>query len=189
MELCVGNKYCLGWKIGSGFFGDIYLGVNIVFGEEVVIKLECVKIKYFQLYIESKFYKMMQGGVGILFIKWCGVEGDYNVMVMELLGFSFEDLFNFCFCKFSFKMVLFLVDQMISCIEYIYFKNFIYWDVKFDNFFMGLGKKGNLVYIIDFGLVKKYWDVCIYQYIFYWENKNLIGMVCYVFINMYLGIE
>lgn len=78
---------------------------------------------------------------------------------------------------------------MISCIEYIYLKNFIYWDVKLDNFFMGLGKKGNLVYIIDFGLVKKYWDVCIYQYIFYCENKNFIGMVWYVFINMYFGIE
>ncbi|KAM7371097.1 hypothetical protein PAMP_010592 [Pampus punctatissimus] len=112
MELRVGNKYRLGRKIGSGSFGDIYLGSNITTGEEVAIKLECVKTKHPQLHMESKFYKMMQGGVGIPSIKWCGAEGDYNVMVMELLGPSLEDLFNFCSRKFSLKTVLLLADQM-----------------------------------------------------------------------------
>lgn len=37
-------------------------GANIATGEEVAIKLECVKTKHPQLHIESKFYKMMQGG-------------------------------------------------------------------------------------------------------------------------------
>jgi len=37
-------------------------GTNISNGEEVAIKLECVKTKHPQLHIESKFYKMMQGG-------------------------------------------------------------------------------------------------------------------------------
>lgn len=37
-------------------------GANIASGEEVAIKLECVKTKHPQLHIESKFYKMMQGG-------------------------------------------------------------------------------------------------------------------------------
>lgn len=37
-------------------------GSNIATGEEVAIKLECVKTKHPQLHIESKFYKMMQGG-------------------------------------------------------------------------------------------------------------------------------
>ncbi|ROI81914.1 Casein kinase I isoform delta-B [Anabarilius grahami] len=156
MELRVGNRYRLGRKIGSGSFGDIYLGTDISVGEEVAIKLECVKTKHPQLHIESKIYKMMQGGVGIPTIKWCGAEGDYNVMVMELLGPSLEDLFNFCSRKFSLKTVLLLADQMISRIEYIHSKNFIHRDVKPDNFLMGLGKKGNLVYIIDFGLAKKY---------------------------------
>lgn len=35
MELRVGNKYRLGRKIGSGSFGDIYLGTTINTGEEV----------------------------------------------------------------------------------------------------------------------------------------------------------
>lgn len=62
MELRVGNRYRLGRKIGSGSFGDIYLGTDIAAGEEVAIKLECVKTKHPQLHIESKIYKMMQGG-------------------------------------------------------------------------------------------------------------------------------
>ncbi|XP_036159437.1 casein kinase I isoform X3 [Myotis myotis] len=189
MELRVGNRYRLGRKIGSGSFGDIYLGTDIVAGEEVAIKLECVKTKHPQLHIESKIYKMMQGGVGIPTIRWCGAEGDYNVMVMELLGPSLEDLFNFCSRKFSLKTVLLLADQMISRIEYIHSKNFIHRDVKPDNFLMGLGKKGNLVYIIDFGLAKKYRDARTHQHIPYRENKNLTGTARYASINTHLGIE
>ncbi|CAH3137564.1 casein kinase I-like [Pocillopora verrucosa] len=189
MELRVGNKYRLGRKIGSGSFGDIYLGTNISTVEEVAIKLECVKTKHPQLHIEAKFYKMMQGGVGIPTIKWCGTEGDYNVLVMELLGPSLEDLFNFCNRKFSIKTVLLLADQMISRIEYVHCKNFIHRDIKPDNFLMGLGKKGSLVYIIDFGLAKKYRDPRTHQHIPYRENKNLTGTARYASINTHLGIE
>ncbi|KAL5473516.1 hypothetical protein EMCRGX_G028007 [Ephydatia muelleri] len=205
MELRVGGKYRLGRKIGSGSFGDIYLGTNIQTREEVAIKLECVKTKHPQLHIEAKFYKMMQSGgtfvqtdpceiftycpVGIPSIKWCGTEGDYNVLVMELLGPSLEDLFNFCSRKFSLKTVLLLADQLVSRIEYIHSKNFIHRDVKPDNFLMGLGKKGNLVYIIDFGLAKKYRDARTHQHIPYRENKNLTGTARYASINTHLGIE
>lgn len=189
MELRVGNKFRLGRKIGSGSFGDIYLGTDITNAEEVAIKLECVKSKHPQLHIESKIYKLMQGGVGIPMIKWSGSEGDYNVMVMELLGPSLEDLFNFCSRKFSLKTVLLLADQMISRVEYIHSKNFIHRDIKPDNFLMGLGKKGNLVYTIDFGLAKKYRDARTHQHIAYKENKNLTGTARYASINTHLGIE
>lgn len=47
-------------------------------------------------------------------MRWYGVEGEYNVMVIDLLGPSLEDLFNFCSRKFSVKSVIMLADQMVS---------------------------------------------------------------------------
>lgn len=44
------------------FLTLLVLGTDIAAGEEVAIKLECVKTKHPQLHIESKIYKMMQGG-------------------------------------------------------------------------------------------------------------------------------
>ena len=115
MEIRIAGKYRLGRKIGSGSFGDIYIGTHLLTGEEVGIKLESTKTKHPQLLYESKIYKILQGGTGIPNIRWYGVEGDYNVMVIDLLGPSLEDLFNFCNRKFSLKAVLMLADQVRCC--------------------------------------------------------------------------
>jgi len=189
MELRVGGKFRLGRKIGSGSFGDIYIGTNVQTGEEVAIKLESIKSKHPQLLYESKLYKILAGGVGIPNVHWYGVEGDYNVMVIDLLGPSLEDLFSFCNRKFSLKTVLMLADQMINRVEYVHAKNFIHRDIKPDNFLIGLGKKANQVHIIDFGLAKKYRDPKTQQHIPYRENKNLTGTARYASVNTHLGIE
>ena len=114
-DLRVGGKYRFGRKIGSGSFGEIYLGINIVNREEVAIKVESTRAKHPQLEYEARVYKSLAGGVGIPFVRWFGIEGDYSCMVMDLLGPSLEDLFNFCGRKFSLKTVLLLADQMVSC--------------------------------------------------------------------------
>ncbi|KAJ6715193.1 CASEIN KINASE 1-LIKE PROTEIN 2 [Salix viminalis] len=189
MEPRVGNKFRLGRKIGSGSFGEIYLGTNIQTNEEVAIKLENVKTRHPQLLYESKLYKMLQGGTGIPYVKWFGVEGDYNVLVMDLLGPSLEDLFNFCSRKLSLKTVLMLADQMINRVEFVHSKSFLHRDIKPDNFLMGLGRRANQVYAIDFGLAKKYRDTSTHQHIPYRENKNLTGTARYASMNTHLGIE
>ena len=51
---------------------------------------------------------------GVPHLKWFGVEGEYNVMVIDFLGPSLEDLFNYCNQKFSLKTVLMLADQLVS---------------------------------------------------------------------------
>ncbi|RWR78076.1 casein kinase 1-like protein 2 [Cinnamomum micranthum f. kanehirae] len=189
MEPRVANKFRLGRKIGSGSFGEIYLGTNIQTNEEVAIKLENIKTKHPQLLYESKLYRILQGGTGIPNVRWFGVEGDYNVLVMDLLGPSLEDLFNFCSRKLSLKTVLMLADQMINRIEFVHGKSFLHRDIKPDNYLMGLGRRANQVYMIDFGLAKKYRDTTTHQHIPYRENKNLTGTARYASMNTHLGIE
>ena len=86
-DFIVASKYRLIRKIGSGSFGDIYLGINITNGEvrscyafsrkqfprhlmqEVAVKLEQTRARHPQLLYESKVYKILQGGVGIPHIR------------------------------------------------------------------------------------------------------------------------
>lgn len=188
-EFVIAQKYRLVRKIGSGSFGDIYLAINIATGEEVAVKLEPMKARHPQLLYESKLYKVLQGGLGIPHIRWYGQERDYNVLVMDLLGPSLEDLFNFCSRRFTMKTVLMLADQMIGRIEYVHSKNFIHRDIKPDNFLMGIGRHCNKLFLIDYGLAKKYRDSRTRLHISYREDKNLTGTARYASINAHLGIE
>mmetsp|Transcript_21463 Transcript_21463/g.36332 ORF Transcript_21463/g.36332 Transcript_21463/m.36332 type:complete len:428 (-) Transcript_21463:192-1475(-) len=189
MELRVGKKFKLGRKIGSGSFGDIYHGTNMTTGEEVAIKLETVKTKHPQLLRETKIYRSLNGVVGIPSVRWFGVEGDYNVMVIDILGKSLEDLFNDCGRRFNLKTVLILADQLLCRMEIIHTKCYIHRDIKPDNFLMGRGTRRHMVYVIDFGLAKMYRDPRTHRHVPYKEGKNLTGTARYASINTHMGIE
>ncbi|KAK7591282.1 hypothetical protein V9T40_002895 [Parthenolecanium corni] len=137
-----------------------------------------MKANYTEFYTEESEYRI-----------WYGQEREYNVLVMELLGPSLEDLFNFCSRRFTIKTVLMLADQMIGRIEYVHCKSFIHRDIKPDNFLMGIGRHCNKLFLIDFGLAKKYRDARTRCHISYREDKNLTGTARYASINAHLGIE
>lgn len=89
------------------------IGNNILSGEDVAVKMEGIRAAHPQLEYEARVYKTLAGGVGIPFVRWYGKEGEHNVLVMDLLGPSMEDLFNFCKRRFSLKTVLLLADQLV----------------------------------------------------------------------------
>ena len=131
----------------------------------------------------------IEGGIGIPKIHWCGSQGNYNILIMDLLDHSLEDLFNYCNRHFSLLTTLMAVDQMISRIEFIHSRNFIHRDVKPDNFIMGRGNKKYQLYAIDFGLAKRYRDPRTGIHIPYKDGKSLTGTARYTSINTHLGIE
>jgi len=190
MRLCVGERYRLDRKVGSGSFGVIYLATDITCGERVAIKMELRTAKNPKLEFEYKIYQILAGGVGISHVHWFGRAGDYNALVLDILGPSLRDLFRFCGRKFTLKTVLMLADQLLERIKYIHDKNFIHRDIKPANFVMGLDMKElNQVYVIDFGLAKSYRDPKTRQHIPCVQRKSLTGTVRYASINAQLGIE
>jgi len=185
----IGGLYCVGRKLGAGSFGDVYLAVNIHTGEEVAVKVEAAKSKHPQLIYEAKLLKYLQGAPGIANVHYCDTEGDYNVMVQDLLGPNLEELFNACDRKFGLKTITKIAGQLILRIEFLHGRNFIHRDIKPDNFVIGRGRRSGVIYMIDFGLAKKYRDARTHEHIPYRENKSLTGTARYASINAHLGIE
>jgi casein kinase 1 len=184
----VAIQYKVGKSLGEGSFGVIYEGLNIVNNKSVAIKFELRKTDVPQLKDEYRTYKIMAGTTGIPAVYHFGPEGMYNVLVLELLGPSLEDLFDSCYRKFSLKTVCMLAKQMITRLQAVHEKSLIYRDIKPDNFLIGRGDKAFRIYLIDFGMAKYYRDPRTLQHIPYREKKNLSGTARYMSINTHLGI-
>eukprot|EP00123_Amoebidium_parasiticum_P002133 comp13369_c0_seq1/m.8838 comp13369_c0_seq1/g.8838 ORF comp13369_c0_seq1/g.8838 comp13369_c0_seq1/m.8838 type:complete len:415 (-) comp13369_c0_seq1:19-1263(-) len=195
VDQLIGNKrYRVASKIGAGSFGDIHIGYDVQTGCDVAIKVEPKNSQHPQLLYEAKVCRALVGdkkGCGIPCVQWSGTEGEYNLMVMDLLGPSLEELFQSCNAQFTLKTVLLLADQMISRVEYIHDHNYLHRDIKPDNFLMGrqCGNDKHIVHMIDFGLSKRYRDSATQQHIQYRENKSLVGTARYASINTHRGIE
>jgi serine/threonine protein kinase len=108
---------------------------------------------------------------------------------MELLGQSLENLFQEQKKKFSIKTACMLGIQMIDRIEYVHSRKIIHRDIKPDNFAIGKGLKSHIVYVLDFGLSKKYWSSSHKCHIPFCKGKKLTGTARYASINALSGFE
>lgn len=190
MEPVVGEKYSVGKKLGAGSFGEVRLGKNIETGKQVAIKLESAKTKNPQLLLEYRIYELIAGGRGVPNVYWYGLHSRYNVLVMDLLGQSLEDVLQSTPKKrLSLLSVVCVANQMISLVEYLHGKNFLHRDIKPDNFMLGIGDTADQLYVIDLGLSKKYKSSRTGEHIAYREGKNLTGTARYASINTHRGLE
>lgn len=187
----VGLHYKIGKKIGEGSFGVLFEGNNIINGVAVAIKFEPRKTEAPQLRDEYRTYKHLQGCDGIPNAYYFGQEGLHSILVIDLLGPSLEDLFDWCGRRFSVKTVVQVAIQMLNLIEDVHRHDLIYRDIKPDNFL--IGRQGypdeNKVHLIDFGMAKQYRDPRTKQHIPYREKKSLSGTARYMSINTHLGRE
>ncbi|OBZ75449.1 Casein kinase I 1 [Grifola frondosa] len=187
----VGVHYRVGKKIGEGSFGVIFEGTNLLNSQTVAIKFEPRKAEAPQLRDECRSYRILAGCPGIPQIYHFGQEGLHNILVIDLLGPSLEDLFDMCGRKFSIKTVCMAARQMLSRVQTIHDKNLIYRDIKPDNFLVGRPgtKAANVIHVVDFGMAKQYRDPKTKQHIPYRERKSLSGTARYMSINTHLGRE
>jgi len=183
------SKYLIRKKIGKGSFGTVYQGINTSNNEKIALKVE-KREKNDPGTLENEALRLVYlQGEGIPCVYCYGNNLVHNLLVEELLGKSLEDLFNSYGKPFSLKTVCVLGIEMIKRIQYIHSKYYIHRDIKPDNFMIGRGQNEKKIYIIDFGLAKKYYSVSKAQHIKFVTGKHLIGTARYCGRNAHRGYE
>ena len=179
------DKYHCIRKIGQGSFGRIYEAVYK--NEKYALKFEPRKSEHNLLQNEAAIMNYLQGP-NIPSVKSFGFTTNYNILVMQLLGKSLEQLLEER-KTFSLKTVCMLGYQMVTILEFIHEKHLLHRDVKPDNFAMGLDEFADNIYLIDFGLSKKYRSMKTLEQYPCVQNKQLTGTARYASINVLKGLE
>lgn len=208
----IASHYKIEKKIGEGSFGIIFKGVDLLRNNQpVAIKFENRRSDAPQLKDEYKAYKILNSSLasflrnggnsnpengyhflstdGIPEVHYFGQEGYYNILIIQLLGPSLEDLFDWCGRRFTIKTVAQVAKQMISRLQFVHENDLIYRDIKPDNFLVGNSNESNVIYMVDYGMIKQYRNPLTKQHIPYREKKSLSGTARYMSINTHLGRE
>lgn len=184
------GKYEIVKRLGGGCFGEVYRGINSETKEKVGVKFEdCSSSAPLQLEHEATTMNIVRNPVqpeGFAEFYFYGREDHYNVLVMELLGRSIEDRMQSCHRKFTVQSTVLVAEQALRRIEYLHSKGIIHRDIKPENFLFGVKEKAHHLYLIDFGLSKRYWDK---QHSPISQKLSLTGTARYASINAHRGIE
>ena len=191
-------------KLGSGSFGDVYLGTKINNREEkFAIKLEnklaksyysfffngylCVKKRgnHSRLNKEKNIYAILNGVKRIPKIYSFGEQGNYRILIMDLLGHSLKDYMKYIKSPFSLGTTIKLSVQILDILKDIHKKGIVLRYLKPGNMAMGRGENKDYVYLLDFGLAKQY--IKYGFHIPYKENKNTKGNRDFISINIQSG--
>ncbi|MCH9716733.1 MAG: casein kinase 1 family protein [Gammaproteobacteria bacterium] len=186
--LQVGGRFQLGQKLGEGAFGQIYMAVDEL-GNKRAVKLEPTNAEYPQLAYEARVYERMEGKRGVPRVYYFGQEGDFHVLVMDLLGPSLEDRFNRCNRMFNLSTVALLAVNTLRILEDFHDEGFIHRDLKPDNFLTSKRRSSTNVFLVDFGLSKCFWNPESNEHIPYRTGKNLTGTPRYASIRNHRGCE
>ena len=111
---------------------------------------------------------------------------EQNLIVMDLLGNNLAKVRKYLEARYSLKIAIQLLVEMLEAIEEVHNRGFIHRDVKASNFVLSQDFKE--VFIVDFGLAKKHLDV----------NKNPVkqrskadfrGTVSFASLNAHNNID
>ena len=182
------KKYKVIRKIGQGSFGRIYSCQDINTNELFAMKVERNLFQNNVLEIESKYLSYLKG-FGIPEMKFFGSSEKYNILIETLLDKSLENLFSESHGNFNIKDISMIGIQVLDRLEYIHNKNIIHRDVKPDNFVIGKNKDKKIIYLIDFGLAKKYRNPINHEHIPFKMTKRLTGTARYASVNALKGGE
>ena len=179
------SKYKALNKIGEGSFGKVY---KAIYDDEFyALKMEDPSLHHNLLENEAAVLKYLQGP-NIPKYETYGYNKEHNILVMQLLDKSLDDIL-FKLKSFSIKTTAMLGHQMINILKYIHDKHIIHRDVKPDNFVMGRKEHNGTLYIVDFGLAKKYRSSRTLRQLPLTKRKSLTGTARYASIHALQGYE
>lgn len=189
----IDNRWIIGSKLGSGGFGDVYRAKDLEEKNVIAVKMEKEDSSKSHLEVEYDVYQKLQKSRRAIFgfpkALFFGTEGEYNVLVMEHLGPSLEDIRRARRSKsLSLKSVLMIGLQAVTRLEILHHKDFVHQDVKPDNLLTGK-KDFHRIYLVDFGLAKEYRDPLSLQHIRSRSGRGFMGTRCFSSVRADRGYE